>query len=242
MPEKKIKKGAPKWTTTFADLSTLLLTFFVLMLSFANIDVEKFRDLLGSVQNAFGVQVEERGEFQAVKQEIVNKDSLTVVQQRDALKKQEMEEVAKQIKEVIENNELIEQSEIHVGTNSVRIRITGSIMFNAGQAEILSQAQPFLDGIVEAMNSFDYYLLIEGHTDSRPISTAAFPSNWELSGARASAVVRYLINNGIDNSRLSGIGHAYNYPIATNETNEGRSENRRVEFVFRRVPFRSELE
>ena len=70
MSEKKCPpKGAPKWTTTFADLSTLLLTFFVLMLSFANIDIEKFRDLLGSVQNAFGVNLEDRGQYMPLSEE-----------------------------------------------------------------------------------------------------------------------------------------------------------------------------
>ncbi len=245
MPEKKIKKGAPKWMATFADMSTLLLTFFVLMLSFANIDVEKFRDLLGSVQNAFGVQTRQRGEFQAaiIEEQIQQQQPETEQNPSpETQMKQELTEMSNQIEEVIEDNFMEEQTQVQVGSNSVRIRITGHIMFGAGQAEVKPGAYELLEGIAEAMNNYGYYLIIEGHTDSVPINTTQFPSNWELSSARASAVVRFLINRGIDTQRLSGIGHASNYPIDTNDTYEGREKNRRVEFIFTQTPFRSVLD
>lgn len=233
---KKIKKGSPKWMATFADLSTLLLTFFVLMLSFASIDIEKFRDMLGSIQNAFGVQAKIQGEFQAVETERTAKaDSTKKVNEV----KVELDQMAEKINETIEATKIGEQTEIKVGSNGVRIRITGNIMFDAGQAYIKYQAYPFLDGIAEAMHQYDYYLLVEGHTDSLAIHTAQFPSNWELSSARASAVVRYMIDKGIPQTRLSGIGHASNFPLASNATPEGREQNRRVEFIFTKTPFRS---
>lgn len=233
---KKIKKGAPKWMATFADLSTLLLTFFVLMLSFANIDIEKFRDMLGSVQNAFGVQTRVRGDFQAVETEQTAKaDSTEKVNEV----KVELDQMAEKINETIEKTKIGEQAEIKVGSNGVRIRITGNIMFDAGHAEVKYQAYEFLDGIAEAMNQYDYYLLVEGHTDSLAIRTSQYPSNWELSSARAAAVVRYMIDKGIPQNRLSGIGHASNFPLVSNATPEGREQNRRVEFIFTKKPFRS---
>lgn len=235
MAEKKCEKGAPKWAMTFADLSTLLLTFFVLMLSFASMDVQKFRDLLGSVQNAFGVQTKKRGQYQAVTNEQTAK-------QLAANEEEKLNEVAKDIKDVIEESKLSEESEIEAGENSVRIRIKGQLMFGLGKATLKSQAFEFLDGVVGAMKNYDYFLLVEGHTDSLKISTYHFPSNWELSSARAGAVVRYFIKQGVATHRLSGIGHAYNYPVASNKTREGRNLNRRVEFVFTRKPFRSLLQ
>ena len=241
MADKIVKKGAPRWMTTFSDLTTLLLTFFVLMLSFANIDVAKFRDLLGSIQNAFGVQEREHGEFQPV----ANEDDLQkieIIQNDDELKKKELEQMAQKIEQVSDENQLKEFTKIQVGSNSVRIRITGQLMFSLGKADIKPQAYKLLDGIVEVMQNYDYYLLVEGHTDSLKISTAHFPSNWELSSARASAVVRYMISKGTNHKRLSGIGHAYNYPIATNKTREGRHLNRRVEFIFTRTPSRAVLD
>lgn len=239
---KKVSKGAPKWMATFADMSTLLLTFFVLMLSFANIDIQAFHDLLGSVQNAFGVQTRERGEFQAVLKdndhgnawENVKLDSL-----EQEIGKIESQQMASHIENVVKDNNLKDQTEVQIGQNSVRIRITGQLMFAPGKATLRYKAFKFLNGIVEAMKNYDYYLLVEGHTDSLDISTEIFPSNWELSGARAAAVVRYLIKKGIDHKRLSGIGHAFNYPIASNKTREGRNLNRRVEFIFTRTPFRA---
>ncbi len=227
---------------TFADMSTLLLTFFVLMLSFANIDIEKFRDLLGSVQDAFGVQKRVRGEFQAALDEQVFKaDSVTAEPQAEKLH-EELQQMSEQLDEVVQENMMQEQTEVQVGSNGVRIRITGHIMFGPGQADVKYAAYELLDGIAEAMHNYDYYLMIEGHTDSIPINTAQFPSNWELSSARASAVVRYMINKGIDPLRLSGIGHGANYPIADNSSPEGRESNRRVEFIFTQTPFRARFE
>ena len=236
-------KGSPKWMATFADMSTLLLTFFVLMLSFANIDIQAFHDMLGSVQNAFGVQTRERGEFQAALKEQMAGDSLKLDAQDvvEKMSQQNSEKMAEQIEKIIEENSLAEQAEIQVGQNSVRIRIKGQILFSAGEAWLKYDSFKFLDGIADAMNLYEFFLLVEGHTDSRNISTDRFPSNWELSGARAAAVVRYLIDKGIANDRLSGIGHASNYPIASNETQEGRMENRRVELIFTKKPFRSML-
>ena len=84
-------------------------------------------------------------------------------------------------------------------------------------------------------------LLVEGHTDSVPITTERFPSNWELSGSRAAAVLRYLIGLGIDPKRLTCVGLADSYPIANNDTKQGRAANRRVEFVLTKQPFRPEI-
>jgi chemotaxis protein MotB len=206
------------------------------MLSFANIDVQKFRDLLGSVQNAFGVQVKKRGNYQAVTDEKTDEKSTSVNDE------QKMEKMAEELSEVIEENKINEETTITAGSNSVRIRIKGQLMFDPAKARLKTQAFKFLDGIVEAMHNYDYYLLVEGHTDSLRISTYQFPSNWELSGARAAAVVRYLIEKGIEKNRLSGIGHAHNYPIASNKTTDGRNLNRRVEFIFTKTPFRNLLE
>ncbi|MBN2013458.1 OmpA family protein [candidate division KSB1 bacterium] len=235
MAEKKVSKGSPKWMATFADMSTLLMTFFVLMLSFANIDVQKFRDLLGSVQNAFGVQTHKRGQYQAVTNE-QNSQQLAAVEQ------QQKQDMAAQLEQTMQELQETENADVSVGENSIRIRIKGQLMFELGKATLLEGAYELLDGIVTAMQNYDYYLLVEGHTDSLKISTFCFPSNWELSGARASAVVRYLIEKGIEPRRLSGIGHAYNYPIASNKTPEGRELNRRVEFIFTRTPFRNLIE
>ena len=113
------------------------------------------------------------------------------------------------------------------------------MLFDAGQADIRYDALRFINGIGDALKKNDFFLLVEGHTDSSPITTDKFPSNWELSGARASSVIRYLIDiSGIMKNRLSAVGYADNYPIAINSLPAGRSLNRRVEFIFTKHPTR----
>jgi len=262
--DKKKPAGSPRWMATFADLSTLLLTFFVIMLSMSTIDLEKFRDLLGSIKDAFGVQTKVTGEYQAASPEELESLKLDPGEgqwqqikeryQEDAgeqeeeketeaarEKKAEQEKLDKAVEEIktaVNRTRLGEQTEITRGLHGIRIRVKGALLFNAGQADLKEEAKPFLDHLVLVLEKFDYFLLVEGHTDSTPIATSKYPSNWELSGARASAVLRYLITWGIPPQRLTSIGLAELYPLASNDTAEGRAENRRVEFVLTKKPFR----
>ena len=242
--------GAPKWMTTFADLSTLLMTFFVLLLSFSNMDLQKFRDMLGSVRNAFGVQTLERGEFQAALEKVKKKEekpvTVTQAEVKPAIRTteeaapasqvaQESAQMAAQVEEMVKETGLGEQVQVMGGKRGVRIRVKGGLLFEPGAAQLRTQAGEFLNGIAKVLNKSKFFLLIEGHTDNIPISTDKFPSNWELSSARASAVVRYLTEKaGINPVRMAAIGLGPNFPIASNEDAEGRAQNRRVEFIFTR--------
>lgn len=260
---KKVKKGAPGWMATFADMSTLLLTFFIILLSMANMDVQKFKDLLGSVREAFGVQFVQPGEYQAVVVEEpkpvgepgegeyapreddtgVEEDLLAEIE-AERLKEEEkrqIEEAAQDIRDAIDKTRVGDNTEVIAGENGIRIRVKGALLFEAGEAQLRPQARPFLDNLVVVLEKFDYNLLVEGHTDSTPIKTAMFPSNWELSGYRAASVLRYLITWGIDPHRLTSMGMADTYPIADNSTPEGRATNRRVEFVLTKKNFRTEI-
>ena len=264
--EKEKSGGSPKWMATFADMCTLLLTFFVIMLSMANIDIEKFREMLGSVKEAFGVQLKQRGEYQAaIDEEILTAkfkpkkgksrppDEMSrngydhptgaqnVVSSEEAAEKREQRLAVAEIRAAINQTELGDMTEIQSGSKGIRIRVKGALLFAPGQAELKAQAKPFMDNLVLVLEKFDYFLLVEGHTDSIPIATKRFPSNWELSGHRASAVLRYLISSGIDPKRLTSVGLADNYPLAGNDTAAGRTRNRRVEFVLTKQPFRPEI-
>lgn len=226
---------------TFADLSTLLMTFFVLLLSMANLDVQKFREMLGAVQQAFGVQYDVRGEYQAVAvptpppngQASQNAQtaapSLRVSEARMAM---ESRRVSEQVQNFVNEQGLGSEVNINSGNKGVRLRVKGQLFFEAGGAEIRNEAKPLLNSIAQVTKKFDFYLTVEGHTDDQPISTARFPSNWELSAARASAVLRYLASEGVPEKRMSAIGYASNFPIAANTGDAGRNKNRRVEFVF----------
>ncbi|ADK84988.1 OmpA/MotB domain protein [Desulfarculus baarsii DSM 2075] len=239
-PEKKIKKGSPPWMATFADLSTLLLTFFVLLLSMANMDVQKFREMLGSVQAAFGVQYEVQGDFQPVavptaapSAQNAAAPSRRISEARAAMESRQMSE---QVQNFVNETGLGSEVNVNAGNKGVRLRVKGHLFFEPGGAEIRQEAKKLLEGIAKVTKKFDFYLTVEGHTDDQPISTPRFPSNWELSAARAAAVLRYLAGDGVPEKRMSAIGYASSFPIAANTSEAGRNKNRRVEFVFTKQP------
>ncbi len=114
--------------------------------------------------------------------------------------------------------------------------LTDSLLFSSGSATLESQGQPLLTKIAALLNIDHVHpIAVEGNTDDVPITGGAFPSNWELSTARASSVVRFLIAKGVDSQRLSAVGYAEQHPIATNATAAGRALNRRVEIVLQRL-------
>jgi chemotaxis protein MotB len=254
--KKAQKKGLPPWMSTFADLCTLLLTFFVLLLTFAQMDVVKFKEMLGSVQQAFGVQMQDPGQFQPVQSGASATAAQPTQHQRivtaprpssatsaaDSQSAEMARRMAKQVRTMVQQEGLGEQVEITAGARGIRLRVKGHMLFDAAQAQIKKEAIPLLEGIVQVMDKYDFYLTVEGHTDNIPINTPQFPSNWELSAARSAAVLRTLVKLGVPKAKVSAVGYAANYPLASNQTQEGRLKNRRVEFVFTKRPLRVGVE
>lgn len=217
---------------TFADLMSLLLTFFVLLLSFANMDVVRFRVVLGSVRDAFGVQFEHPGEKEAVSSSIIQ-----MSKQESSANLKVIEEIAmlQKVKKFIEDSGMEGLMEVSLGERGVVIRIKGHILFTSGEASLRKEAPQALAPIVKLTRAMDNQMSIEGHTDDRPIHTSRYPSNWELSTARAVATMRYLVDEGgMEPARVNVAGYADMRPIDDNTTDTGRAKNRRVEFVFLR--------
>jgi chemotaxis protein MotB len=224
------EEGAPVWMATFSDMATLLLTFFILLLSFANMDVENFKVALGSVREAFGVQVEYQGDFEALSTSPVElNDEQSSQQLAPDLQIDEVKEVRKFVKEKgLESKVVVDKT-----TRGIVLRIKDIVLFDVGSDELKAEAGEVLEMIAELVNSATGQLSIEGHTDNIPISRTRFPSNWELSAARATAVLRYMLSSsGVDLSRVHIAGYADVRPLASNKTEEGRGKNRRVEFLF----------
>lgn len=236
------------WMTTFADLMSLLLTFFVLLLSFAQMDIVKFQDALGSVKEAFGgpgmsqqfsisknnsmIEKKYQSFESMVKppidmkiQPFQNRTARVVVKEND--------EVLRKLKESIKKNNMEEQVKAEVTGRGVVVRVKGQLMFESGSDVLRKAAYPLLDDLIGVIEKFPYSMSVEGHTDDTNISTARFPSNWELSTARAISTLRYIMESGrISSDRLGASGYADTRPIASNGTPEGRQKNRRVEFIF----------
>ena len=119
------------------------------------------------------------------------------------------------------------------GREGVTLRIDTSLLFPSGQAVLTPQGRGVIESLMDVLARFDGQISVEGHTDSVPISTARFPSNWELSSARAIAVVRHLERQGFNISRMRAVGYADTQPMEPNATADGRAANRRVELLLR---------
>jgi chemotaxis protein MotB len=130
---------------------------------------------------------------------------------------------------------------IQVLPQSVALQLEGDLLFDSGSAELKAESFPILSELAELIRRVEYRVDVLGHTDSLPIATAVFPSNWELSGARAGRAVRYLAEQSVPAKRLRAIGHADTHPVAANDTEASRSLNRRVEFIFRTSAEEKEL-
>ncbi len=223
--------GAPEWMATFSDMATLMLCFFILLLSFANMDVENFRTALGSVREAFGVQHQVQGRFESLSDSPI---SLSNEQSTDVLHRQKVIDKVDLglIREFLAARGLADEVEVSSSSRGMVIRTKDRLMFDSGAADLKKSGHQILLAIVKLTEDFDGDVSIEGHTDNIPIKSPIFPSNWELSSARASAVLRYLATQGVDPSVMHVAGFADMHPITQNDTPEGRARNRRVEFVF----------
>jgi chemotaxis protein MotB len=230
--------GAPPWMATFADLSTLLLTFFVLLLTFAEMDVVKFKDALGSIQAALGGGVIVVGHAETSPPTISTSDlpvdptlapPKVVVEEVEA----SMKEIADIVQKMVEDQNLMEDVEVEQVGRGVVVRVKGRLFFSPGTADLIEEAKSVLDHIGQIMLQFPYEMSIEGHTDNTAISGGRYSSNWDLSTARAYSALQHIQGiEGIDAKKLHISGFADTKPVDTNETEEGRARNRRVEFVF----------
>ena len=226
------EKGAPMWVVTFGDLMSLLLCFFVLLLSFSNMDAQKYKELAGSMEKAFGVQKEKKTFKKPVGQKIIPRE-LDVVH----IARREKEEFGKEVKKAIADanlGHLKDLVQVEITEGAVVISMMGETTFASGKANIRHQMLPLLKKIAEALQSTKGPIIISGHTDNVPISSGPFASNLALSAARATKVAQKLLSYGhIDPRRLSVAGFGEYQPVGSNNSSQGREKNRRVEIVLK---------
>ncbi len=242
--------GAPAWLATFADLMSLLMCFFVLLLSFSEMDLQKFKQVAGSMDKAFGIQREIKADVVPKGTSVITQEYSPGIPQPTVIKimKQNTEDdnrnelrmntsISENVEELVaELEERLEQEiddevlEIVVHDDGVMIRVREADAFPSGNAELQADFVPVLDKIKSILNQSDGRIVVGGHTDSDPISTVAYPSNWVLSAARAASVVHYLSKiNFTDPSRIEIRAYADTKPVAPNDTRENRARNRRIE-------------
>ena len=228
LPQEEIEEGAPLWVVTFGDLMSLLMCFFVLLLSFSEMDRKKYKMVSGSMAQAFGIQ-REKPVFESPKgQKMIAKEF------DQAVTISKIEEIIKPIIDEIENEheELKDSVELEIGEDKVTIRMMGETTFDTGKAELHPAFNPLLKKIGAVLSQTKGELIIAGHTDNVPLSGGLFGSNLGLSMARAGSVAEFLLRTtSIDPKRLSTMGFGEYRPLASNETSQGRRKNRRVEII-----------
>ena len=210
------EEGAPLWMATFSDMVTLIMVFFILMYAIASKNVSTFKSaIIGAEAKSIGVL-----------------EALNAVEIQETLKNLEMtktDDILSEVSGVAEQENL----DIETSQGKIIVRVPGASLFKPGQADLQLSARSVLDAVVGVVNNYpDYKIHIQGHTDDESISTEKFPTNWELSAGRATAVLRYFYDKGVEPENMTATGYADTFPLATNDTVPGRAKNRRVEFVL----------
>ena len=210
------EEGAPLWMATFSDMVTLVMVFFILMYAIASKNVQTFKSaIIGAEAKSIGVL-----------------EALNAVEIQEKLENLEMTKSDDIMSEI---SGMAEEADLDVDTSKskVIVRVPGASLFKPAQAALQLSARSILDAVISTVNKYpDYKIHVQGHTDDEPISTVMFPTNWELSAARATAVLRYFIDKRADPERMTATGYADIFPLVSNETPYGRAKNRRVEFVL----------
>lgn len=216
--------GVPGWVVTYGDMMSLLLTFFILLLSFSSIQESKFKQAMESLQTALGV-------FK--NSESVIEFETTVVPQEVGGDRSEMLYEFRELEQYLLEQNLDDQVEVAMTESGIQIKIEDEFLFPSGTADLNAGSGSVLGKIAGFLDGKSNEIRVSGHTDSIPIRTARFPSNWELSASRAIAVARELQRTGLDPGRMSATGYGEFRPIADNGTAAGRSRNRRVEIFMK---------
>lgn len=218
-------KGAPAYMTTWGDMCTLLLCFFVMLLAMSTIDPAKFNVAASSFQNAFS------GVLEAFPSVLITQEVLTPRLGGNEQNKRLAIDAARRIKKAVKSENLDEAIKVKVTETGIAIKVADPIGFDVGEADIKPELLGTLRQIAEVIGRVEgTQIRVEGHTDNVPIHTGKFPSNWELSAARALNVVKFLAEDGgIDPTRLSAIGYGEYRPLVPNTSKANQMKNRRIE-------------
>ena len=253
--EEEVSEGSPEWLTTYSDMVTLLLTFFVMLFSMANIDKQKFEQVAHSLRAAFmnnntegmfdykdGTEVYSINESvnsgdiledgdEAFNMGQSSEDGTDLKAKGEEAEK--LEEFIERVEKLAEDMELDDYVKVIDEKTHLTLRIDSVILFDLGKADIKASGKDALRKIGNLLKELDKGAAIQGHTDNLPINTLLFPTNWELSTKRATNVVLFLIaESGVDPTKLTATGNGEFRPIAPNNTEANRQKNRRIDIVI----------
>lgn len=248
----RLKTSTPAWIVTFADLATLLLTFFILLLSFAEMDVDKYRAMANSMAVALGssnvvgedvggspitliesdtVSLPEPSDSQAREPEFIDERDDSVAETKIP---GGVIDLASRLIRELESEVASETLNVNYDDQQVVIRFSEEATFRSGEADIKPEMIPIIERVVDVLSECTGNVFVSGYTDDRPISSSRFRSNWDLSAARAVSVVHELVlNRQVPAERVVAAGRAETNALVPNNSPENRALNRRVEIAIR---------
>jgi len=216
--------GAPAWMTTFSDLMSLLLCFFVLLVSMSKIVEKDFFMAAGSLRGAFGVMTQDPS---IMRLENTPLPSLKNIQRAI------VDRAVSNMQDFIESQNMGEDIKLVVSDKGVGLTISSPMLFETGSAELDTSAYRILAGVFDIARGWPNIIRVEGHTDNVRIRSGPYESNWDLSFDRALSVVNFAVQfSKIHPSRLSPVALGEYDPVASNDTPEGRAKNRRIEIFM----------
>ena len=233
-----------RWLVSYADFITLLFAFFVVLYAFAKADQKKQMEIPLSIDAAFrslGIfpDAKRRPTADAVAGSGAERAAfaMNIVMGEEVLSparvKDDLEALHKELEQRLSNQVATHTVSIHMGRDGLVISLREAGFFASGSAAPKPETMATLEQIATSLGRTPYDLRVEGHTDNVPIHTAEFDSNWELSSARATRIARiFLDKHAMPPGRISAAGYAEFHPVASNDTAEGRAENRRVDLVI----------
>ena len=242
------RENHERWLVSYADFITLLLAVFAVMYAISQVNEGKYRKMTNSLITAFAKEAERRQPLiiapEAVPERIETPsapapetiDPRTEKATRFAEAKlrqhEKLQRIARDI--VAAFAPLVEDGQVRVmqSERGVRVEINANVLFASGEAALHTESSKALRAVAQVLQNGDQVIQVEGYTDNKPITTARFPTNWELSAVRATSVVRLLIDSGVHASRLTAVGYGENHPVESNDTEEGRTRNRRVTLMI----------
>ncbi len=222
--------SAPLWYVSFSDLVTNMLCFFVMLFAFSSLDSPKKRLESESRDEkywaAFSIN-QAQGAYQWLN------DGGKGILLTPANRKSEMPKIVRKVRKSLNKVSMADRLLVLSNDQMVKITIPAKVLFESGKANMKKGAEEVLNGLLDIIANLDNMVRVDGHTDDLPARNSLYPSNWELSTARACAVVRYYVDTmGLDPERFSAQGYAENQPAFPNDSEANRAANRRVDIVI----------
>ena len=224
-------RGTPAYMMTWGDMCTLMLCFFVMLLAMSTTDPAKFDIAASSLHNALG------GVLESYPSILITEEVMVPRLGGNDQNKHLAIDATMRIRRAIKEENLEDAIKVKVTESGIAIKLSDPIGFDLGEAEIKPELIPVLSSISQIINRVpDTQIRVEGHTDDIPIHNYKYPSNWELSAARALNIVKFMAGaGGIEPSRLSAIGYGEYRPLVPNTSIENRRKNRRIEIYVEYV-------